>query len=109
MYIDLNNILSLLKNIIRCPSSAEYNILIRQHCFNRNSNELFTERAELVLEKYGMETIHELMKNPRSKKAWKKEVRKAQKLYWSQQCEEDIAKKSTLLPPITEKPDVTTT
>lgn len=95
MVID-RNMLSLLMNIIKNNNSLEFQIPERQVVMKSEKSNIFINRVEEALTKYGMEPVENLMKHPKSKEKWKRIVRYHQNKYWHEICLEDQSNKKKL-------------
>lgn len=83
-------------NIIRNNNLLEYQIPERQVAMKNEKSNIFINRVDEALTKYGMEPVENLMKHPKSKGKKKRIVRYHQNKHWHEICLEDQSNKKNI-------------
>lgn len=95
-YIVEARALNLLVSIITDRESLEFKIATRQIGTKDYSSNSWFIYVQVLLRKYDLDTVHQLLQTTPSRTAWKDRVKQATRQHWSSFCQEEVKIKSSL-------------
>lgn len=91
-----NSILTHLGNIFRSENTLEKQLAIRQLAVKNRKSKSWFVMAKLLLEKYDLPSIYDVLDEPPEKTAWKNLVSDAINSYWNEELRKDATNKTSL-------------
>ena len=89
-------ILSLLHRMISQPTTAEYEIVVRQLAMKDLASHSWVSMVRKVLHKYSLPSAYKLLQEPRKKGQWKRQCKEAVNSFWTRKLQTEATSYSTL-------------